>query len=77
MQQQPLRRQRLQAGELLRVFREAILRDIKAAGVATSQAATGEETRVGPQLATKPSRAKRSDWIPAPQCCQFRLFLNL
>ena len=61
MQQQPSRRQRLQAGELLRVFREATLRDIKAVGVPTGQAAIGEEARVGHQLATKPPRAKRND----------------
>ena len=61
MQQQTSRRQHLQAGELLRVFRRATPRDIKAAGVAASPATTGKEARDGPQLATKPTRAKRDD----------------
>ena len=61
MLQQPSKRQLLLAGELLRVFRRATPRDTKAAGMAASPAATREETRDGPQLATKPPRAKRND----------------
>ena len=61
MLQQPSKRQFSLARELLRVFRRATPRDTKAAGVATSPAATGEETRDEPQLATKPLRAKRND----------------
>ena len=60
-----LAKERLDAATALKkttfTGRGATPRDTKAAGVATSPAATREVTRDGPQLATKPPRAKRND----------------
>ena len=66
MQQQPSKKTAFTGRGATQGFQKSHSKDTKAAGVAASPAVTREEARGGPQLVTKPPRAKRNASIAVP-----------